>query len=508
MGFTQTLAGWFGSLAGPRANAVRREIDPGSRDTVYGINEALYTNTQYDAWREYILSNYFPTFDPKSRIVGHFNPCKEIVDLYVSNVLPGTFGHGTDVAPDVDGEPVNPKLPPLIRRVWRDSNLDTVKSEITERAAKLGTCGLRVSVSRPDPRTAAERGAPSRVRVSYDHPGRLFHVEEDGFGNVVVAVLKYKITRNFGTNENPDYELVDVVEEITRDDFSRTVNGKQDLPDDSRINRWGFCPYVVLRHRENGTVYGDWSFRGSEAVIHAINFRITQQDLSIGRGMFPKWFLGSAGDPPKSIKVGGDTAAWSELTPDTPPPFMEPLVAQIDHEHAQGFWMQTVSLLQRRQPEMAVNNLQLYANISGESVAQVLKQAESAVLNVRPRYDHAFIRVLQMAVSAGTEERVPGFEAGAGVGPGSGDRAYNAGQLAFEFAPRPALPQTPAAKLAEAQAAVADDNARMDSAAKAQKIGVDTKNVLIKAGHDPKTADQIIKARRSEDVSNPEGGGL
>jgi hypothetical protein len=508
MGVMQTVASWFRSPAGPRASAVRREIDPQSRETTYGLNEALYTNTQYDFWREYILSNYFPTFDPKSRIVGHFNPIKEIVDLYVSNVLPGTWNAGTEVAPEVDREPVNAKLPPLLTRVWRDSNLDTAKSEINERAAKLGTVGLRVTVSRPDPRAAVDRGAPSRVRISYDHPGRLFHVEQDGFGNVLVAVLKYQTVRNFGNNVNPSYELVDVVEEITRDDFSRTVGGIQEIPDDARINRWGFCPYVILRHRENGTVFGDWSFRGSEAVVHAINYRITQQDLSIGRGLFPKWFLGSAGDPPKSIRVGGDTAAWSQLTPDTPPPFMEAIVAQIDHGDAKDFWMETVSLLQRRQPEMAVNNLQLFSNISGESVAQILKQAESAVLNVRPRYDHAYIRALQMAVSAGTEERVPGFEVGAGTGPGSGDRAYNEGLLAFEFADRPALPETPAAKIAGADAAVADDNARLRTAAAAQKAGVDTKRVLITAGYSPAEADQIIAARRTQDVSNPEGGGL
>ena len=37
----------------------------------------------------------------------------------------------------------------------------------------------------------------------------------------------------------------------------------------------------------------------------------------------------------------------------------------------------------------------------GETLAQVPKRAESAILDVRPAYDHAYIRAIQMALSIG-----------------------------------------------------------------------------------------------------------
>jgi hypothetical protein len=490
---------WFRGN-GLRQADTQRAIDAGTRINTYDINVALYDNTLYQAYREWVLRNFLTDVTDCSKIwlAGFFNPVKEIVDLYVSNVLPGVWGRGIEIDPLVDGEPVNAKLAEPVRRIWRDSNLDTLKSVITKYAANFGTVGMRIQRT---PETIAGDRSTSRVRITEDHPSRLFNIEEDGQGNVTAVVLKYDVQRNFGTLTDPDFQSVEVIETLTQDEFSQKIGGKEQLTDAQRRNPYGFCPYVILRHRDNGTQFGDWSYKGSEQVIHAINFRLSQNDRSIGRHMFPKWLVAAAGDKPTNIDVAGDKAAYVKLSADGPPPVLQAIVPQIDYPAALAFVMQLINQLRRRQPEMAVGDLQLYANISGESVAQVLKQAESAILDVRPAYDHAFIRAIQMGLSIGMTDALPGFDVGAGTGEGSGERAYNQGLETFQFKPRPALPQTPAQQMAQANANVADQNARFGAAKLAQNIGTDVRTTFEVAGFDEAKAQEIIDRKRQQDVT-------
>jgi hypothetical protein len=417
---------WFRGN-GLRQADTQRAIDAGTRINTYDINVALYDNTLYQAYREWVLRNFLTDVTDCSKIwlAGFFNPVKEIVDLYVSNVLPGVWGRGIEIDPLVDGEPVNAKLAEPVRRIWRDSNLDTLKSVITKYAANFGTVGMRIQRT---PETIAGDRRTSRVRITEDHPSRLFNIEEDGQGNVTAVVLKYDVQRNFGTLTDPDFQSVEVIETLTQDEFSQKIGGKEQLTDAQRRNPYGFCPYVILRHKDNGTQFGDY---------------------------------------PAAL----------------------------------AFVMQLINQLRRRQPEMAVGDLQLYANISGESVAQVLKQAESAILDVRPAYDHAFIRAIQMGLSIGMTDALPGFDVGAGTGEGSGERAYNQGLETFQFKPRPALPQTPAQQMAQANANVADQNARFGAAKLAQNIGTDVRTTFEVAGFDEAKAQEIIDRKRQQDVT-------
>jgi hypothetical protein len=179
----------------------QRSIDPGTRTSTYDLNAALYDNTLYQAYRDWVLTSFFPRATRKTRASsGHFSPFKEIVDLYVSNVLPGVWGNGVEIDPMVDGKPVNPRLAEPVRRIWRDSNLDSLKSVIVRYAANLGTVGLRVTRT---PESIPGDLSTSRVRIQEDHPSRLFNIEEDGQGNVTAVVLKYDEQRNFGTLAEP-----------------------------------------------------------------------------------------------------------------------------------------------------------------------------------------------------------------------------------------------------------------------------------------------------------------
>jgi hypothetical protein len=121
------------------------------------------------------------------------------------------------------------------------------------------------------------------------------------------------------------------------------------------------------------------------------------------------------------IDVAGDKASYVKLPRTARRRCCRRSLPQIDFPAALAFVMQLINQLRRRQPEMAVGDLQLLRQHQRRVVAQVLKQAESRhSLDVRPGYDHAFIRAIQMGLSIGMTDALPGFDVGAGTGEGSG----------------------------------------------------------------------------------------
>jgi hypothetical protein len=161
---------------------------------------------------------------------------------------------------------------------------------------------------------------------------------------------------------------------------------------------------------------------------------------------------------------------------------LQAIVPQIDFAASLAIVGAEMKWMARRQPEMAVGDLELFANISGESMAQALKKAESAILDVRPGYDHAFIRAIQMGLSIGMTDALPGFDVGAGTGEGAGDRAFNQGLETFQFKPRPALPQTPRSRSRRRTRTWRIRSARFAKAKLASNVGVDTQTTLEIAG--------------------------
>lgn len=484
---TDRLLGWFGYV---KNRPVDHQTDAGGREITYAVNDALYDNYVYELSRsggylERILYQYFGINDcSKVRLVGHFNPIKEIVESY-QNVIGGSYGKEIQLADDVDGEPVKPAILEPVKQIWRDSNLDSDKAMIQRHAANLGSVGLR-AVLKPS----------GKVVVQYDHPSRIHYIEEDSEGNKVAVVLKYTLPRNTGTLIDPKYEMVEVIEVITKDEFSQTIDGVEQIPDEQRTNRYGFCPYVVMCHKDNGTPFGDWAYKGSERVIHAINYRISRQDKSIDRHQFPNWFAAAGGDKPETIDMGGEKLTYAKLGADTPTPFMQAIVANLDQEAAAKFWMELRDMLRGRQPELTINDVRLLSNVSGETVMQVLKPAESVILAARPLYEHAFIRVLQMCMSIGADEGL--WDLGTGRGEGAGDRAYKSGVEAMAFAERPALPPTPVQQQAFADGAVADRVAKAGLAKQLQGLGVSEQEVLRTAGYTDKEIAAMAAEPRSD----------
>jgi hypothetical protein len=226
----------------------------------------------------------------------------------------------------------------------------------------------------------------------------------------------------------------------------------------------GFCPYVILRHRDNGTPWGDWAYKGSEAPIHRINWRISRQDKSIDRHQFPRWFAAAGGKKPGSQPMGEDDLTYVELAKDTPPPFLQAIVPQIDNAAAQDFWTELRDMLRGAQPELNLNDIRLLSNVSAEAMAQAKQATENALRSVLPNYQHALIRAMQMALSAG-------FVSGAwDIGNSNPDEAYKSGAEGFDLASYPVLPPTVYDRVQQATADTAAESARLKNARLAQGI--------------------------------------
>jgi hypothetical protein len=494
------VASYLGYVRAASGDVVRYEV----RDSLYQINEMLYTGSIYQTNHnggalERVLTTYFGDAYcnvNKYRIKPFLMPFKEIVETY-QHVLPGTWGDGVSIADKVNGKPIADAIREPLAKLWASSNLDTEKSKIIRWAANFGTVGLRVTSN------AANGLKPARVAINADHPSRLFNFEEDAEGNVTAVCLKYTLPINYGTLAEPSWEMVEVVETIDKAEFSRTYNAKEQLDDAQRANTLGFCPYVVLRHKDNGTPYGDWAYRGSEETVHALNWRITRQDKSIDRHQFPKWFGAAGGAAPiTDVDMGDEAMTYVQTMPGTPPPILQAIVPQVNQTAAQAFWTELRDMLRGRQPELNLNDVKLLGNTSGEALAQILKPTEKVIGDARPAYWHAFTRAMQMGLSAGVQ--VNAWDLGTGS---DADAAYRTGVEDFTFAPVPLLPATAQQLLVQAQASTAEAKAKLQNAQAGAAIGLPRNELWRIAGYSDQDIPKLTGEVRDQSTLPAEVGG-
>jgi hypothetical protein len=416
--------------------------------------------------------------EAKYPITPYFNPVPRICGFY-ANALGGKLGEDLE-AETPDGSPADPAVSDALSRIWRWSNLDTRLGELTTLAANQGTVGIRI-VADADART---------VSLDWDPPQLIEEVAEDGRGNVIAVRLRYDTLRPDGRGGR---ESLATDEYIGKDGFSRIVDGAEELDAGERDNALGVCPYVLLRHaRKPGSVFGVHAYEGSEAAIHGINYALSQTDESINAHVWPYLYAQGAGEKPKTFSTGRYTLVYSRLAQGIPAGSFEPMVPALDFAGAGAHVERLVSYVGDRQPETALEWLRVYANLSGETLQQALKRAEAACLAARVQYEDAVVRALQIALSWGVLMGL--WDLGTGTGTArAADAAYDDGQgpEAFRFKARPALPLTPAARLADTQAEGAERALERDKAID----GEEAANPLPQEpGGDPGTNDPAAQA--------------
>lgn len=507
MSILSPILSWFSPRQRLTAGNIdtRLQSDQAARQHQYSFNHAMLKNRVYRAeayggFRAQVFKEAFNMdCTPDLRMVGAYNPTREIVDAY-QNCLRGTFGQELKVAEKVEGRDVNALLvneaESPIGKIWKWSNLDTAKHLTQEWAANLGTVGLRVVA------TNDADVANRRVSIQIDHPGVIFDFNPDDRGNVTEVELQYTdLAGEFGNREEAK-----VREVITKTRFVKEVDGKNVLETDQQRNELGVCPYVILRHREEGEAFGRWAYDGSEDIIHWINLLMVNQGESVLEHAWPQWFAAAGGPRPEEFPIGRRKVAYVRMEPDTPAPIFQPLVAPLDQTGTREYWLALIEKLHGRQPEIVLSDTKVLAGQSGETIAKLQIAAEAAIMRARAQYEHALIRAIQIGLSEGV--RMELWNLGTGMGSAeAADQAYQQGKEDFAFAERSALPMTPFDKITNAQAEVAGQKEKFNLGKAAMGAGADEQAALEASGKSPEDAAAIVKRKRTVDVVPP-GGGL
>jgi hypothetical protein len=471
--YDRLTAGYTTSPA-PRAK-------PGNRsrliDDAYAVRDAMLDGTVYNRrshggylWDvQHDLGKPCDAAAPP--ILPYYNPVSAIVGCY-QNSLGGRLGEELKLE-DAKGNPLKTAVADAIARIWRWSNLDVSLEELVTLVANQGTAGIRV---------VSEGGADPRVYLRFDHPGKIVDVEEDARGNWVNVLLRYPAyyAENLGEPTTP----VEVEELIGKQRFSQFVDGAQQLEPDQQRNALGICPYVPIRHtRRNGELFGRHAYDGSERAIHGINWGLSQVDEATARAIQTTLFMSGAGDAPDEITLGWLTAIYVKAQTGTPPADMKYITPQLQIGAVGEYITGNIEKLYTRQPELILNALKLLSGTSGETLAQVLKPVEAAVLRARRMYEDSVVRAIQIALSSGVLLGLWNLGTGTGTSDAA-DRAYDDGQgvEAFRFASRPALSPTVQQTIAQATADNADKTAKVALMAQAENVTGLSQNEVLRLG--------------------------
>lgn len=498
-GIYNRLAAYADAPAVPNARS-RGSAPQRLLDNAYAIRDLMLDGSVYGRWGSGgYLSDIQkalgkPCGSDAPPILPYYNPVPAIVGCY-QNALGGRLGEELKLERP-DGKPVPKATEDAVSRIWRWTNLDAKLEELTTLVANQGTSGIRI--------VGEGEGAKARVYLQFEHPSTIADAEEDSRGNLVNVLLRYKTYYSPSLGE--PYTAVDVEEFIGKERFSRIINGEEQLEPNEQVNTLGVCPYHLMRHsRRTGDFFGRHAYEGSELAIHGINWALSQLDEATARAINETVFMAGAGDGPEEIDLGRLTAMYVKLAAGVPAPELKYIVPQLAIGETGESIIRNVELLYTRQPELILNALKLLSGTSGETLAQVLKPVESAVLRARRVYESSMVASLQIAQSVGVVMGLWNLGTGTGTAEAA-NRAYDDGQgpEAIRFADRSALPLTTYAKTQQAQADVADKKAKIELAAAAAKAGVSDRERLRLAGYTEDQIDEIEAEKAAQDVLDEE----
>lgn len=428
-------------------------------------------------------------------IMPYYNPVPAIVGAY-QNALGGRLGEELK-AETPDGEPLPTAVDDAVSRIWRWSNLDAKLEELTTLVANQGTAGIRI--------VGEGLGNKGRVYFQFEHPSTIADAEEDARGNLVNVLLRYQIYYSAGLGE--PYTPVQVEELIGKERFSRIIDGEETLSAAEQVNTLGVCPYHLMRHaRRTGDFFGRHAYEGSELAIHGINWALSQLDEATARAINETVFMAGAGDAPTEITLGRLTAMYVKLAAGVPAPELKYIVPQLAINETGESIARNVEYLYTRQPELILNALKLLSGTSGETLAQVLKPVEAAILRARRMYEASLVSAIQIAESVGIVMGL--WNLGTGTGSAeAANRAYDDGQgaEAMRFADRPALSPTVFQKIQQATADQADKQAKINLAVAAKNIPASDDERLRLAGYSQAEIDTINAEKAAQDILATDG---
>src|SRR5213076_2172661 len=112
-------------------------------------------------------------------------------------------------------------------------------------------------------------------------------------------------------------------------------------------------------------------------------------------------FMSGSGPKPLRFPLGRVTVLYAQTAQGVPAPDYKSITPALDFSGVIAAVERDAGYLRERQPELILNALTLLSGLSGETIGQVIKPAETAVLRARALYEDALIRALQIGLSYG-----------------------------------------------------------------------------------------------------------
>lgn len=390
-------------------------------------------------------------------LAGLYNPVERASDAY-QYVFDGRFGDEIKIDDKQDdGEtPVNKKILDPIKKIWKWSNMTDEAEMLCRYTPVLGSCGIRV-VMENSTDTAAKR-----VYLSVEHPNLIRDVEVDSRGNITQLILEYDKLEGSMRDGETVQEWHSYVEYMSREVFWIQKDDQWwnfqteefvDTQEEAEVkNLAGFVPYVIVRHRNVGSVFGVPCFYGQDEKIDHINALATHLAQQVHKHVTATWLLEAGGPKPDFITLGDMNIIYVQRElGQTSAAKMEALVANLNIEQAGGLLDRLQGELGNSMPELKATDGEFLSHQSGGTVAQLRTPAEQRILKGRAAIEDAVVKAQKMALSLGVIYNL--WDLGTGKGSrAAADAAFSQGKLDHRFNKRPAFPLTVDDKLSMAKA--------------------------------------------------------
>lgn len=456
----------------------------------YSIFGAMYENSAYDSVHSWVQS--LKTDKGLYKYIRPiYNPSYRIGEFWKAKLLGGELdpqaGDGITVPSCLPILTENEELRPAIAQIWQWSNWQIKKDVFGLWTPILGDGVLKIV---DDP-------LREKVFIKWVHPSRLKEAELDDYGNVKGYTLEYERP---DPRDNRSTGTVTYKEVATRDGdnvhYATYLNGGLYVWDDNEVAEWdvpyGFVPMVVLQHNDVGLDFGWSELHPGLPKFREIDDQASKLNDQIRKVVEAPFLLAGVQDPSTAKTIKGTTQT---RTTEKPQPERaqqkylysndanakaHSLVANLDIVGVVKNIGELLKEFERDYPELRVDLANATGDISGRALRINRSPAVAKVMQRRPNYDNAIVRIQQMAISIGGYRQYENFEKF------TLDSFFDK-KLDHSIGPRPVFENDPMDKLEE-------EGTFLDNVKKAKDVGIPLPVYLKQQGWSEEKISDIVNS--------------
>lgn len=426
------------------SDTIQDETDFGNFDARclrYSLYWSYYENSAYRDLVHKWAHAYKVQYGLYRHIRSIYNPAYRLGEFWKNHLWGGALdvnaGDGKSAPSALPILTENPKLPPAIALVWKNSNWQVKKDVFTLWGSVLGDVGLKVV---DDP-------TREKTYLKIVHPGTIKSLDLDPFGNV----KGYELEEIRDDPSNSDRKCT-YREVATRDGINvvyRTYKNNDLFSWDEDEPEWaepyGFIPFVFVKHNDVGLDWGWSEFHSDHPKFREVDDIASKTSDQIRKMVDSGWLLAGIQNP-KREKVKTeyssntrDTEAEREEVPVLYGPTgatATPLVSNLDISATATYLEKLLKVIEADYPELIVNTDNSKGDVSGRALRINQEPIETKVGQRRPNYDNGLVRAQQMAIAIGGFRKYPGFE-------GFNLESFVKGDLDHQIGDRPVFAKDP-----------------------------------------------------------------